>query len=135
MSKKIRKKHFIICSLLSPVIYVSSWNNQKQSMKVQWQANSSINLENMKEDNRTYQLVEINFSNEVAGLNSMLDSTMFKVCHGIGSFLLVLIAFFCYTGFIHYESYGGDPMKRSKWYIKKVKHKIIKYQYLFSLIK
>ena len=57
---------------------------------------------------------EINFHNEFFAVNSMLDSTMFKVCHGIGSFLIVSIAFVCYTGFIHYEYYGGDPMKRSK---------------------
>ena len=83
-------------------------------MTVQWHVNSIINLENMKGDNTTYQLEEINFYNELAGLNSILDSTTFKVCHGIGSFLLVSIAFFCYLGFIQYEYYGGDPMKRSK---------------------
>ena len=83
-------------------------------MTVKWQANSISTVENMKEDNRTYEIEEINFSDDFASLNSILDSTMFKVCHGIGSVLLMSIAFFCYTGLIHHESYGGDPMKRSK---------------------
>ena len=67
-----------------------------------------------------YQMEEINFYDEFLSVNSMIDSTMFKVCHGIGSFLIVSIAFFCYTGFIYYESNEGDPMKRSKRYIRKV---------------
>ena len=83
-------------------------------MTVKWQANSINIFENMKEENGTYEIEEINFSDDFASLNSILDSTMFKVCHGIGSFLIVSIAFFCYTGFIHYESNEGDPMKRSK---------------------
>ena len=57
-------------------------------------------------------LVEL--SSELIGLNSILDSTTFKICHGIGSFLNVSITLFCYMGFIHYEYFGGDPMKRSK---------------------
>ena len=62
---------------------------------------------------------EIRFRSEWVDLNSILDSTIFKVLHGIGSFLAMSIAYFCYLGFIHYEYYEGDPMKRWKWYIKK----------------
>ena len=55
---------------------------------------------------------EIKFRSEWVDLNSILDSTTFKVLHGIGSFLAMLIAFFCYLGFINYEYCAGDPMKR-----------------------
>ena len=55
---------------------------------------------------------EIRFRSEWVDLNFILDSTTFKVLHGIGSFLAMLIALFCYLGFIHYEYYEGDPMKR-----------------------
>ena len=55
---------------------------------------------------------EIKFRSEWVDLNSILESTTFKVLHGIGSFLAMLIAHFCYLGFIHYEYYEGDPLKR-----------------------
>ena len=60
------------------------------------------------------KMILVELSSELIGLNSILDSTTFKVCHGIGSFLNVSMTLFCYTGFIHYEYFGGDPMKRSK---------------------
>ena len=60
------------------------------------------------------KMVLVELSSEFIGLNSILDSTTFKVCHGIGSFLNLSISLFCYMGFIHYEYFGGDPMKRSK---------------------
>ena len=60
------------------------------------------------------KMVLVELSSEFIGLNSILDSTTFKICHGIGTFLNVSITLFCYTGFIHYEYFGGDPMKRSK---------------------
>ena len=59
-------------------------------------------------------MVLVELSSEFIGLNSILDLTTFKVCHGIGSFLNLSISLFCYMGFIHYEYFGGDPMKRSK---------------------
>ena len=55
---------------------------------------------------------EIKFRSEWVDLNSILESTTFKVLHGIGSFLAMSIAHFCYLGFIHYEYYEGDPLKR-----------------------
>ena len=60
------------------------------------------------------KMVSVELSSEFSSLNSILDSTTFKVFHGVGSFLNVSITLFCYTGFIHYEYFGGDPMKRSK---------------------
>ena len=55
---------------------------------------------------------EIKFRSEWVDLNSILESTTFKVLHGIGSFLAMSSAHFCYLGFIHYEYYEGDPLKR-----------------------
>ena len=57
--------------------------------------------------------VTFNFTHEIVIGNTVIDSTSFKIIHGIASFLAEFIAFFCYSGFIHYEYYGGDPMKRS----------------------
>ena len=45
--------------------------------------------------------------------NAAIDSTSIKIIHGIASILAEFMAFFCYMGLIHYEYYGGDPMKRS----------------------
>ena len=45
--------------------------------------------------------------------NTFIDSTSFKIFHGIASFLAEFMAIFCYLGMIHFEFYGGDPMKRS----------------------
>ena len=59
-------------------------------------------------------MVLVELSSELSGLHSILDSTTFKICHGIGSILNVSITVFCFTGFIHYEYHGGDAMKRSK---------------------
>ena len=81
---------------------------------------------------------EIKFRSEWVDLNSILDSTTFKVLHGIGSFLAMSIAYFCYLGFIHYEYYEGDPMKRWKWYIKKVSilkkfHQLLQFNFTVSV--
>ena len=45
--------------------------------------------------------------------NFFFNSTSFKIFHGIASIFVMLVAFFSYSGFIHYEYYGEDPMKRS----------------------
>ena len=36
-----------------------------------------------------------------------------KIIHGIIFCFAELITFICYSGFVYYEHYGGDPMKRS----------------------
>ena len=45
--------------------------------------------------------------------NTILDSNTFKILHGFGSIFIIAIAFISYLGFIHYEYFGEDPMKRS----------------------
>ena len=55
----------------------------------------------------------ITFDNELLDSNFIIDSTSFKIFHGIASIFVMSIAFCSYLGFIHYEYYGEDPMKRS----------------------
>lgn len=57
--------------------------------------------------------VTFNIIHEIGGPFEFLDSTSFKIIHGIGFILAEIMAIFCYLGLIHYEYYGGDPMKRS----------------------
>ena len=52
------------------------------------------------------------YNNEIIELNTILNSNTLKICHGIASILSQVIASFSYLGFIHYEFFGGDPMKR-----------------------
>ena len=56
--------------------------------------------------------MNITFHNELFS-NTILDSNTFKIFHGIASSFVIAIAFICYLGFIHYEYYGEDPMRRS----------------------
>lgn len=44
--------------------------------------------------------------------NTILVSDTLKIYYGITSISAQVIAFFSYFGFIHYEFFGGDPMKR-----------------------
>ena len=44
--------------------------------------------------------------------DTILNSDTLKIFHGIASISAQVIAFFSYLGFIHYEFFGGDPMKR-----------------------
>ena len=52
------------------------------------------------------------FSNE---LEEFIDSMPLglKITHGIFFLISEISTFVCYSGFIHYEYYGGDPAKRS----------------------
>ena len=43
----------------------------------------------------------------------------FKIVYGIIFILFELLGLTCYSGFIYFEHYGGDPMKRS------IKNKLI----------
>ena len=56
--------------------------------------------------------MNITFHNELFS-NIILDSITFKSFHGIASIFVIAIAFISYLGFIHYEYYGEDPMRRS----------------------
>ena len=58
-------------------------------------------------------MLNITFYNNELDSNFFFNSTSFKIFHGIASIFFMLIAFFSYSGFIHYEYYGADPMKRS----------------------
>ena len=59
-------------------------------------------------------LLNITFhNNNELDSNFIFNSTSFKIFHGIASIFVMLVAFFSYSGFIHYEYYGEDPMKRS----------------------
>ena len=90
-------------------LFFSVTTNETVS-KVQF---SSTNSQHISQINLV-KMVLVELSSELIGLNSILDLTTFKIGHGIGTFLNVSITLFCYTGFIHYEYFGGDPMKRSK---------------------
>ena len=54
--------------------------------------------------------MNITFSN---GFEHQLDSIYFKIIHGVIFFLGDMFALIFYSGFIHFEYYGGDPLKRS----------------------
>ena len=56
--------------------------------------------------------MNVTFHNELFS-NPILDSNTFKILHGIASIIVIAIAFISYFGFIHYEYYGEDPMRRS----------------------
>ena len=54
--------------------------------------------------------MNVTFSNE---FEYKLDSLPLKFCHGIIFIVGEFIALVSYYGFVHFEKYGGDPMKRS----------------------
>ena len=71
-------------------------------------------LGNFSQSNEFEELASLNtsFSNE---LKDFIDSIPlgWKVTHGIVFFMSEISTFVCYSGFLHYEYYGGDPAKRS----------------------
>ena len=48
--------------------------------------------------------------NDFSNLNDSLLS--FKIIYGINFCIIELITIICYSGIIHFEHYGGDPLKR-----------------------
>ena len=71
-------------------------------------------LGNFSQSNEFEELASLNtsFSNE---LKDFIDSIPlgWKITHGIVFFISEISTFVCYSGFLHYEYYGGDPAKRS----------------------
>ena len=71
-------------------------------------------LGNFSQSNEFGELPSLNtsFSNE---LKDFIDSIPMglKIIHGIFFFISEISTFVCYSGFLHYEYYGGDPAKRS----------------------
>ena len=49
-------------------------------------------------------------SSDFMNLNDSILS--FKIIYGINFSLIELITIICYSGIIHFEHYGGDPLKR-----------------------
>ena len=61
--------------------------------------------------------MNVTFSNN---FEHILDlGNPFKVVYGIFFIIFELLSIACYSGFIYFEHYGGDPMKRS------IKNKLI----------
>ena len=52
------------------------------------------------------------FSNELEDFLDFIPLGL-KITHGIVFLMSEISTFICYSGFIHYEYYGGDPAKRS----------------------
>ena len=62
------------------------------------------------------------------GLENIKDSLALKIISGTSFCFAVIISFICYSGFIYFEYYGGDPMKRS------MKNNLLAQFYLITLI-
>ena len=45
--------------------------------------------------------------------HNFIDSIYLRAIHGVIFCFSELITFVCYSGFLYYEFFGGDPMKRS----------------------
>ena len=54
--------------------------------------------------------VEIKF---VEGLENLTSSVIVKVAYFLVFCASQIVNFCCYSGFVYFEHYGGDPMKRS----------------------
>ena len=52
------------------------------------------------------------FSNELEDFLDFIPLGL-KITHGVVFLMSEISTFICYSGFIHYEYYGGDPAKRS----------------------
>ena len=56
--------------------------------------------------------MNLSLSNDLESFIESIPSYL-KIIHGINFIICEITTFVCYTGFIHYEYYGGDPAKRS----------------------
>ena len=61
---------------------------------------------------KDYASFNTSFSNELEDFIDLMPLGL-KITHGIVFFISEISTFVCYSGFIHYEYFGGDPAKRS----------------------
>ena len=60
--------------------------------------------------------------------DNFIDSIYLRAIHGVIFCFSELITFVCYSGFLYYEFFGGDPMKRS------LKNKLLSQSALIILV-
>ena len=60
--------------------------------------------------------------------HSIIDSIYLRVLHGAFFCFSEFVTFVCYSGFLYYEFFGGDPMKRS------LKNKLLSQSAVFIIV-
>ena len=61
---------------------------------------------------KDFTSLNTSFSNELVDFIDSIPLGL-KITHGIVFLISEISTFVCYSGFIHYEYFGGDPAKRS----------------------
>ena len=77
-------------------------------------------------ESKEFTSLNTSFSNELVDFIDSMPLGL-KITHGIVLLISEISTFVCYSGFIHYEYFGGDPAKRS------MKNKLIA-QLCYSLL-